>query len=161
MSYGSRRDGSGRDQAHRLLREVEKQQRNLRQGRPAVRPTAGDVVLMDVAYDDGTGSKLRPVVVLDMGAALKVLPVRTVRHRQQAGVSLLRDWATAGLSRPSFVTGPLSITLDAVLSKLGRVSHHDWQRLNIWAVRLSTTPMLSRLGYEPRIRDGALRSPRW
>jgi hypothetical protein len=120
--------------ANRQLRVVQERQRNLRKGLPATWCQLRDVILIDVQYHDLSGSKLRPAAVVDVGVRTLAVPFGTSRStKRKAGGYLLRDWAEAGLSRPSLTRPPVEIDSSDILDLIGRVSERDWRRIVVWS----------------------------
>jgi hypothetical protein len=94
------------------------------------------VVWLDVAYKDGTGSKLRPAVVIEARDDLLVVPLGTQREGTKAmDTCALADWSEAGLSRPSHTRPPVILDAGDVLDLVGRVTVRDWRRIVIWSRR--------------------------
>jgi hypothetical protein len=130
------RDLDRRRQADRQHRRYLQRQRNLRAGLPATYCRPGDVVLLNIAYDDGTDAKVRPAVVIESGAELLVVPLGTERQLPKAiGSYVLADWSEAGLSRPSLTRPPVIVDAGDVLDLVGRVTDRDWRRIVIWSKR--------------------------
>jgi hypothetical protein len=137
MSRGSTSDRRRQARvADRQLRRYLQRQRNLRAGLPAAHCHPLDVVWLDVAYHDGTGSKLRPAVVIEAGDELLVVPLGTDRQPIQATDSYaLADWSEAGLPRPSRTRPPVVVDAGDVLDLVGRVTDRDWRRIVMWSKR--------------------------
>jgi hypothetical protein len=135
MSRNRRAEADRRKRvADRQLRLVQERQRNLRKGRPATWCQPRDVILIDVQYQDLSGSKLRPAAVVDAGVRTLAVPFGTFRPKvMRAGGYLLRDWAEAGLSRPSITRPPVEIDSSDILDLVGRVSERDWRRILVWS----------------------------
>lgn len=122
------RRGPGGQRAERTYRQALRQQRQLRKGEPAASPVIADVVLLDVAFADPSGSKLRPTVVVEVrDESMLVVPLRTVRPGRRLGTFQLENWETAGLSRPSATMAAKEVPRGCVLAALGRVSGRDWR----------------------------------
>ena len=107
------------------------------------RNLAGEVVLLDFPYTDGTGSGLRPaLVLLDIGDADFVAARVTSREAIDGYDVQLHDWRSAGLIRPSVARPHKLVTLDKRLieQRIGLVSQFDWDRVResaqrLWAMR--------------------------
>lgn len=83
-------------------------------------------------YSDGSGSKVRPVIVVSVRAVHEVradavvLPLTTNLEVLRLGDHVLRDWQAAGLPRESLVKPmPQTVAQLALHSRLGRISEHD------------------------------------
>lgn len=92
----------------------------------------GDLCLVEIAFTDGSGSKVRPALVLgDQGADVVVAPLTTRRARTEFDVEL-DAWAKAGLTARGTVRcakiGSVSRTL--VYKVVGHVLPDDWQRIS-------------------------------
>ncbi len=89
----------------------------------------GDVLLVPVAFSDGSGRKKRPVVVIYAGgdADLLVAPVTSQAERSPHDVRLVR-WQQAGLRLPSIVRVEKLATVEKsiVLRRMGRLAPEDW-----------------------------------
>jgi mRNA-degrading endonuclease toxin of MazEF toxin-antitoxin module len=79
-----------------------------------------DVVLADVVFSGGLGSKLRPVIVVSTEAynqsGIKLIGAAITSNLNgtpRLGDVILTDWQTAGLAFPSAVRG-IVITVDRV-----------------------------------------------
>lgn len=93
----------------------------------ALRP--GVVVWAEVPFDDGSASKGRPAVVVDMHErTVEVLPITSSpgRRRRPAQHLELIGWAEAGLTRPSAVRRlPSRVALLSVSEILGKLTNRD------------------------------------
>lgn len=97
----------------------------------------GDVILVDVAFSGTTGYKRRPAVVLStdtfntVGIKLVVAAITgNVSPPFRPGDTLLSDWSTAGLFKPSAMRGVLATVDKAdVVRKLGTLSTNDVARV--------------------------------
>ena len=65
--------------------------------------TAGDVWLADIPFTDGSGSKVRPVLVLWLDGADVIVAVVTSAPPRTTTVVALADWRAAGLRVASTV----------------------------------------------------------
>ena len=97
----------------------------------------GDVVVVDFPRSSTTRRKRRPaLVVLDIGDADVVLAPITTHARTARGDSPLRDWATSGLLRASWVRLAKLVCLEKrhITRQLGRLSTHDHATVRqLWA----------------------------
>jgi hypothetical protein len=85
-----------------------------------------EIWLADIPFEDNSGSKVRPVIILNRTTGrLNVLPLTT--HEPRLGDYDLPHWAEAGLPKPSAVRIPkLSyIATSAVIKKIGDVHSED------------------------------------
>jgi mRNA interferase MazF len=96
----------------------------------------GDVLLVELKFSDGTGSKKRPVVVLSNDAYnagrqnLMVMAVTSNTTRILYGDTKIIDWQDSGLKLPSLAAGIVqTITQDMVLKKIGVLSSKDFQKI--------------------------------
>jgi mRNA interferase MazF len=95
---------------------------------------AGDVILVDIAFSGAAGYKRRPAVVISKDrfntAGIKLIVAAitgNVSPPFRPGDTLLSDWHTAGLLKPSAVRGVLA-TVDKsdVVRKLGTLAAKDF-----------------------------------
>ncbi|MSU61060.1 MAG: type II toxin-antitoxin system PemK/MazF family toxin [Pedosphaera sp.] len=102
-----------------------------------LQPTRGDIYLAEIVFTDGSGSKVRPTLVLAKdGSDLIVAPL--TRHAPRTGSDVeLSAWAESGLSGPSTVRcskiGPLS--RDSFRRRIGRLPPEDLCRVSNAASR--------------------------
>lgn len=84
----------------------------------------GDILVVDVAFTDDSGSKQRPVLVLSMPNArgdLVVVPISSQPGNENS-VPLTQSQMTKGtLSKPSWVRGnrPLTVNTKTVVKSVG------------------------------------------
>lgn len=89
----------------------------------------GDVILVELPFTDGPGSKKRPAVVLSTqafnNAGIKLIVMAITSNLDQPfrpGDTTLGDWQAAGLLKPSAVRGYLGMAdqrhVEQVLGKL-------------------------------------------
>jgi len=92
----------------------------------------GDVILVAFAFTDGTGNKIRPVVVIstekliaqrgDLVVAAITANLKTIRY----GDYTVQKWRKAGLAKPSKVTPVITtVNENLVLNRLGRMHSID------------------------------------
>jgi len=94
---------------------------------PRTATREGSVVLADVPFEDGTGSKFRPVIVLCSSASeAEVLPCTTKIWRRHMSFPV-RDLQCAGLIKPSAVNCErrVKIQLTSIVDLLGQLSADD------------------------------------
>ena len=96
----------------------------------------GEVVLLPFPYTDQSGSKRRPALILSTTAYntrradIIVAPITSNLTSGQADDTLLTDWASAGLMKPSVVKGILgTVEQTLVVRRLGTVSTADLQKV--------------------------------
>src|SRR5262245_36745188 len=97
-----------------------------------IRP--GEFWLASVPFTDGSGAKIRPVLVLWLDGQDAVIAAVTSTPRTSTDV-LLNDWQASGLKRPSTVRlSRLACLHQALLhTQRGHVSQTDGRRLKeIW-----------------------------
>ena len=127
-SHCDTRRGPGKQHADRIYRDTLRQQRQLRGGEAAATSAVGEVVLLDIAFADSSGSKLRPTVVLEVrDESIVVVPLRTIKPGRHPNGFQLENWEAAGLSRPSATMAPVEVAPGRVLAAVGRVSERDWR----------------------------------
>ena len=92
----------------------------------------GDVVLVNFVFSEETGSKRRPVLVLNSDEYMRgrqeaVVSAITSNTRQiLVGDHLMVDWEAAGLLFPSVVTGIIrTIKQNMIDRKMGAMSRDD------------------------------------
>ena len=93
----------------------------------------GDIVLVDLVFTQGRGSKKRPALVLSGSAYGKsrqeviVAAITSNCDRLRVGDSKVKAWRDAGLLHPSLVTGILqTIKGSSICKRLGRLSVGDF-----------------------------------
>ncbi len=94
---------------------------------------AGDIVLVDFGFSEGTGSKKRPALVISTRgyhksrAEVIVAAITSSIRRVLAGDTRIQKWKDAGLIHPSLVTGIIRTTKRSVIvRKLGVLSEQDF-----------------------------------
>jgi mRNA interferase MazF len=92
----------------------------------------GDVVLVEFAFADQSGYKLRPAVVLSTDAyhqarqEVIVAAITSNVTRRLFGDHLIGDWQGAGLLYPSVATGIIrTITRSSIHRQLGTMAAND------------------------------------
>lgn len=92
----------------------------------------GDVVLVGFVFADGTGTKLRPAVVLSSSGyhrgrqEVVVAAITSNTRRRFFGDHLLHDWKGAGLLFPSVVTAVLrTVKRTMIERRLGAMPRSD------------------------------------
>ncbi|MBW3622310.1 MAG: type II toxin-antitoxin system PemK/MazF family toxin [Armatimonadetes bacterium] len=93
----------------------------------------GDLVLVEIVFSGSPGSKRRPAVVIstrafnDAGIKLIVAAVTSnIAAPFRPGDTLLRDWESAGLLKPSAVRGVLAtVDKSEVMRNLGTLTDTD------------------------------------
>ncbi len=97
----------------------------------------GDVVLVPFPFTDQSATKRRPAVVISSGAYHRAMPdllimaiTSQVRSVRAVGEFRVKDWAHAGLLKPSAVKAVVTtIERTLVLKRLGRFRVEDQQSL--------------------------------
>jgi mRNA-degrading endonuclease toxin of MazEF toxin-antitoxin module len=98
----------------------------------------GDVVLLELAFSDGTARKKRPALIVvnaSFLAGTSDLIVCAITSQQRAervpGATAVRSWEEAGLLKPSVVKASLH-TIDRALvdRRLGRLTPQDLTRVD-------------------------------
>ncbi len=115
----------------------------------------GDIVLLPFPYTNQSGSKRRPALILSTDAYntrradIIVAPITSNLSTGQADVTVLTDWAAAGLVKPSFVKGILgTVEQTLVIRVMGTLSTADLQRVeqtfaNALGLAVAASPMPS------------------
>lgn len=92
----------------------------------------GSVILAEVLFSSGAGSKRRPAIVIstprvhEARADLLIVPLTSNVTQARFGDHSLSDWEAAGLPLPSLAKGVIhTVTRSVVNRTLGRVSHRD------------------------------------
>ena len=97
----------------------------------------GNVIIVDIAFSGAVGRKRRPAVVISAhafntaGTKLIVAAITSnVSLPLRPGDTILNDWSTAGLLKPSAVRGVLA-TVDKmdIARTLGSLSADDFNRV--------------------------------
>lgn len=90
-----------------------------------------DIVLLPIPFTDLTSHKVRPAVVIGMGAFGEDMFVVPVTSRLFQTDLVFEDWLQAGLNVPSGIKGQIA-TIDASLMRqvVGKLSDSDSERLN-------------------------------
>ncbi len=96
----------------------------------------GDVVVLPFPYTDQSGAKRRPALILSTDAYntrradIIVAPITGNLATGQADDTLLTDWATAGLLKPSVVKGILGTVQQTLIVRvMGTLSAADLQKV--------------------------------
>lgn len=92
----------------------------------------GDIVLVDLVFTQGGGSKRRPALVLS-GSSYRqnrqeviVAAITSNCDRLRAGDSRVKSWRDAGLIHPSLVTAILqTVKGSSITRRLGRLAVED------------------------------------
>lgn len=111
----------------------------------------GDVILVDIAFSGAAGSKRRPAVVVSSDffnrAGIKLIVAAITSNTSppfRPGDTLLRNWQTAGLIKPSAVRGVLAtVDKSEVTRKLGLLSVDDFASVEQGIARI--------LGFDSRL----------
>jgi mRNA interferase MazF len=93
----------------------------------------GDVILVPFPFTDQTATKKRPAVVIsspdynDERPDLVIMAVTSqIRPTSMIGETIIQDWKTAGLLKPSAIK-PVITTIEKnlVIKPMGRLNDHD------------------------------------
>ena len=97
-----------------------------------IKCSRGDVMLARFVFAEGSGAKIRPVVVVNsqdyhMGRQEAiVVAITSNTERMLVGDLLISDWRRAGLLFPSVATGIIrTIKRSMIARNLGRMSSRD------------------------------------
>ncbi len=102
-------------------------------------PSPSEIWLASFPYTTGTGSKIRPVVVLWVDHADSVVAIVTTSAPRTPTDVGLTDWAESGLSRPSVVRLMRlgSVQNQLLKRRLGTLSTRDAAALTeTWTTRM-------------------------
>ena len=97
-----------------------------------------DIWIARVEFEEGTGSKIRPVLIID-GTRCYVLSLKITSNdpRTQFPVEYqIIEWKEAGLMKPSTIriSKKLNLPADSFLKKIGRLTELD--RFNVLRIYL-------------------------
>lgn len=93
----------------------------------------GEVLLVDLGFASGVGSKKRPVLVITELDDLDLLVLPVTSHPARGEFDYpLKDWSLAGLKLPSTVriNKFATVSKSAVIKKLGTVQSTDSGEVN-------------------------------
>lgn len=95
----------------------------------------GDVVLVEVTFTNGVGSKLRPALVISSDTYNKnrdeviIAAITSNTQKLHEGDTLLEEWAKAGLKVPSLLTAIIqTVKKDRIKKRLGQIQGDDRKR---------------------------------
>lgn len=96
----------------------------------------GDVILVDVIFSSGTGTKLRPALVLSTNDYNKnrgeiiVSGITSNTTRIHEGDTELSEWKKAGLKVPSLATAILqTVKKDRIQKRLGQITESELKKI--------------------------------
>ncbi len=97
-----------------------------------------DIWIARVEYEDGTESKIRPVLIID-GTHCYVLSLKITSHAPRSqfpGEYQIVEWKEAGLLKPSTIriNKRLNLPADSFVKKIGRLTELD--RFNVSRIYL-------------------------
>ena len=97
-----------------------------------------DIWIAKVEFEEGTGSKIRPVLIID-GTRCYVLSLKITSHvprSQFPGEYQIIEWKEAGLMKPSTIriNKQLNLPADSFAKRIGRLTELD--RLNVLKIYL-------------------------
>ena len=91
----------------------------------------GDVVLLPIPFTDLSSSKVRPAVVVGLGAFPGDLFVVPVTSQLTNADQILADWSGAGLNVPSGIKGQICTVEHRLVRRVvGRISSRDQAELD-------------------------------
>lgn len=95
-----------------------------------------DIILIELTFTDGTGSKKRPALIISSDKYNKnrqeviVAAITSNIERILVGDTRLNNWKKAGLIYPSLVTGIIrTIKVAMINRKLGILAKEDFQNV--------------------------------
>ena len=98
----------------------------------------GDVVLLEVVFSEGSGSKHRPALIISNDEyhrnrqEIIIAAITSNVERVLVGDTKLDFWKEAGLLLPSVVTGIIqTMKAGMVIRKLGTAASQDLQKVQI------------------------------
>ena len=97
-----------------------------------------DIWIARVEFEEGTGSKIRPVLIID-GTRCYVLSLKITSHAPRSqfpGEYQIVEWKEAGLLSPSTIriSKQLNLPADSFVKKIGRLTELD--RFNVSRIYL-------------------------
>ena len=99
---------------------------------------SGDVVVLEVIFSNGSGTKKRPALVIssdDYHAGRSEIIIAAITSnikRVLTGDSPIENWKKAGLLYPSIVTGVIqTVKRNMIIRKLGRLSESDYKKVKM------------------------------
>jgi hypothetical protein len=97
-----------------------------------------DIWIARVEFEEGTGSKIRPVLIID-GTRCYVLSLKITSHAPRSqfpGEYQIIEWKEAGLMKPSTIriSRQLNLPADSFVKKIGRLTESD--RFNVSRIYL-------------------------
>lgn len=101
-----------------------------------------DIWVARVEFEEGTGSKIRPVLIID-GTRCYVLSLKITSHiprSQFPGEYQIIEWKEAGLLKPSTIriSKQLNLPAESFVKKIGRLTELD--RFNVTRIYLELYP---------------------
>lgn len=96
----------------------------------------GDVVLVEVVFSEGVGSKRRPALVISSENYHKsrqeviIVAITSNIERNLVGDTKIEEWEDAGLLYPSLVTGIIqTVKSSMIIRRLGNLTTRDFQKV--------------------------------
>lgn len=96
----------------------------------------GDVVLVEVVFSEGSGTKKRPALIIstddynESRQEVIIVAITSNVKRILYGDTKIQNWKDTGLIYPSLVTGIIqTIKSNMITYKLGSLSKQDFQRV--------------------------------
>ena len=97
---------------------------------------AGNIVLVEFTFTDGTGSKKRPALIISSNdynenrQEVIVVAITSNIERVLSGDTRIDDWEEAGLIYPSLVTGIIrTIKASMINRKLGTLTKQGFKKV--------------------------------
>ena len=97
---------------------------------------SGDIILLEVVFSEGTGSKQRPALIISSDEyhrnrqEIIISAITSNVDRVLVGDTKLDHWKEAGLLFPSLVTGIIqTMKASLVIRKLGALTGQDLQKV--------------------------------
>ncbi|MCD6219822.1 type II toxin-antitoxin system PemK/MazF family toxin [Candidatus Calescamantes bacterium] len=97
---------------------------------------SGDVVLVEVVFSEGIGSKKRPALVISSNHynrsrnEVVIAAITSNIKRELFGDTKIENWREAGLIYPSLVTAIVqTIKANMIVKKLGYLSQEDFNKV--------------------------------
>ena len=97
---------------------------------------SGDVVLVEVVFSEGIGSKKRPALVISSNHynrsrhEVVIAAITSNIKRELFGDTKIENWREAGLIYPSLVTAIVqTIKANMIVKKLGYLSQQDFNKV--------------------------------
>ena len=110
----------------------------------------GDIILVEVAFSNGLGKKLRPALVISTNAYNKardeviISGITSNVNRLHKGDTKIVDWEKAGLKVPSHATAVIqTVKKDRIQKSLGQIENSDVEKIEVNLSQVLGFSMLS------------------